>query len=254
MNYKQPFVSIIINCYNSDEYLTEAINSIFSQTFTNWEIIFWDNNSTDKSARIAKSYGDKLKYFKSNKTNSLYAARNYALEKCSGDYIAFIDCDDIWIEDKLEKQIDVAMSGYDLVYGGYNTINANGQITSAWTSKFLSGDLTNTLFKKNLISIGCALIKKSILSNTKFDPYYNLLGDFDLWVRLSMENTIGVVPSIVEHSRQHTSNSSIKLGGKWLTERRYFYCKYFSVKNCLKYPWLIYYIIKTEILGLLGKR
>ena len=65
MNYKQPFVSIIINCYNSDEYLTEAINSIFSQTFTNWEIIFWDNNSTDKSARIAKSYGDKLKYFKS---------------------------------------------------------------------------------------------------------------------------------------------------------------------------------------------
>ena len=125
MNHRQPLVSIVINCYNSDEYLAQAIDSIFSQTHTNWEIIFWDNNSKDTSAIIAKSYGFKLKYFKSNKTTSLYEARNCALEKCKGDYIAFIDCDDIWIEDKLEKQIKMAKSGFDLVYGGYNSIDEN---------------------------------------------------------------------------------------------------------------------------------
>ena len=57
MNHNQPFVSIIVNCYNSDEYLSESLDSVFAQSFSNWEIVFWDNNSTDKSAEIAKSYG-----------------------------------------------------------------------------------------------------------------------------------------------------------------------------------------------------
>ncbi len=254
MNHNQPFVSIIVNCYNSDEYLSESLDSVFAQSFSNWEIVFWDNNSTDKSAEIAKSYGNKLNYYKSNKTTTLYEARNYALAHCNGEYIAFIDCDDIWIENKLEKQIELAMSGYDIVYGGYNSIDRDGRITSEWSNEFISGDLTNVLFRKNLISIGCALVKKSLLDKIKFDPYYDLLGDFDLWVRLSLENQIGALPLIVELSRQHSSNISIKLNGKWLTERRYFYCKHISFINFLKYPWLIYYILKTEILGLTGKR
>jgi len=254
MNHNQTLVSIIINCYNSDEYLSEALDSVFAQSFSNWEVIFWDNNSTDKSAKIARSYGNKLKYYKSNQTTTLYEARNCALDQCNGDYVAFIDCDDIWIEDKLEKQIELAMNGYDFVYGGYNSINSDGKVTSEWSNNFISGDLTNALFKKNLISIGCALIKKSLLDEIKFDPYYDLLGDFDLWVRLSLENSIGAVPSIVELSRQHSSNISIKLNEKWLAERRYFYSKHINFINFLKYPWLIYYILKTEILGLLGKR
>ena len=69
MNHNQTLVSIIINCYNSDEYLSEALDSVFAQSFSNWEVIFWDNNSTDKSAKIARSYGNKLKYYKSNQHN-----------------------------------------------------------------------------------------------------------------------------------------------------------------------------------------
>ena len=80
---KQPLVSIIINCFNGEKYLHEALDSVITQTYNNWEIIFWDNQSIDKSAEIFKSYKDsRLKYYCApSHTSILYEARNYALEK-----------------------------------------------------------------------------------------------------------------------------------------------------------------------------
>ena len=69
MSNHNPLVSIIMNCYNSDKYLREAIDSVYAQTFQNWEIIFWDNASTDKSPNIAQSYDEKIKYFRSEKNS-----------------------------------------------------------------------------------------------------------------------------------------------------------------------------------------
>ena len=76
---KKPLVSIIINCFNGEKYLREAINSVIAQSYENWEIIFWDNKSTDKSAKIFQSYNDKrLRYFLAPfHTELLYEARNY---------------------------------------------------------------------------------------------------------------------------------------------------------------------------------
>ena len=104
-NKYQPLVSVIMNCYNGEKYLREAIDSVYAQTYKNWEIIFWDNASTDTSAEITNTYDSKLRYFKGEKTIALGAARNKALEKCSGEYISFLDVDDMWIEEKLELQV-----------------------------------------------------------------------------------------------------------------------------------------------------
>ena len=98
----QPLVSVIMNCYNSDSYLKEAIDSIYAQTYSNWEIIFWDNASTDKSSDIAKSYDNKVKYYKAESTTSLGEARFLAVEKSIGEYLAFLDCDDYWLPEKLK--------------------------------------------------------------------------------------------------------------------------------------------------------
>ena len=88
----QPLVSIILNCYNSESFLYECIKSILEQTYENWEIIFWDNKSDDKSAEIYKSFNDKrFKYFYSNIHTSLYEARNLAIKKSKGELISFID-------------------------------------------------------------------------------------------------------------------------------------------------------------------
>ena len=93
----KPLVSIIMNCYNSDHFLREAIESVYDQTYSNWEIIFWDNASTDSSSIIARSYNDgKLKYYNADVNTTLGIARNAAIERSNGEIIAFLDVDDYW--------------------------------------------------------------------------------------------------------------------------------------------------------------
>ncbi len=94
---KKPSVSIIMNCLNGEEYLKDSLSSIVNQTYKNWELIFWDNRSTDKSADILKSFKDKrIRYFYAKKKTVLYRARNLAIKKARGKFIAFLDVDDFW--------------------------------------------------------------------------------------------------------------------------------------------------------------
>ena len=101
-----PLVSIIMNCFNGERYLKDSIESVINQTYKNWELIFWDNRSEDESAKIFKSYNDKrLKYFMTDEHTSLYKARNLAIKESTGEFISFLDTDDIWDEKKIELQI-----------------------------------------------------------------------------------------------------------------------------------------------------
>ena len=101
---KYPLVSIIMNCYNGRIFLKDSIDSIISQTYENWELIFWDNQSTDDSSILLKSFQDKrIKYNFAKKHTSLYEARSLALRKARGELIAFLDVDDWWKKEKLDK-------------------------------------------------------------------------------------------------------------------------------------------------------
>ena len=101
---EQPLVNVIMNCFNGEKYLREAIDSVKAQTYQNWELIFWDNQSTDDSAKIVQSYNDpRINYFYAPNHTLLYEARNYAVEKSLGQFIAFLDVDDYWDENKLEE-------------------------------------------------------------------------------------------------------------------------------------------------------
>ena len=112
-------VSIVINCYNGEKYLLEAIHSDMNQTYTNWELIFWDNQSIDRSPSIVKNFKDeRIKYYLSPKHTNLSLARFNAIKKTFGDWIAFLDCDDLWHHQKLEKQINqIQNQEIGLVYG-----------------------------------------------------------------------------------------------------------------------------------------
>ena len=102
----EPLVSILMNCYNGEKYLQEAIDSVLAQTYTNWELIFWDNRSTDQSAEIFKSYNDtRLKYFLTPEHTDLGGGRARAFQYLTGEFIAILDTDDIWFPKKLEKQV-----------------------------------------------------------------------------------------------------------------------------------------------------
>ena len=101
-----PLVSIIINCFNGEKYLSQTLNSILNQTYQNWEIIFWDNQSTDNSAEIFNSYKDsRFKYYYAKEHTNLFKARNLAIEESKADFFAFLDTDDLWEKNKLELQM-----------------------------------------------------------------------------------------------------------------------------------------------------
>ena len=103
----KPLVSIIVNCFNGEKYLKESLDSILNQTYKNWEIIFWDNRSTDQSSKIFKSYKDqRFKYFYAFEHTLLYKARNEAIKKADGELLAFLDVDDWWEKDKAHEKID----------------------------------------------------------------------------------------------------------------------------------------------------
>ena len=115
-------VSIIMTCHNGEAFLQEALDSVIKQTYSNWELIFYDNNSTDKSKAIINGYkDDRIKYFKSEKLLNLGTIRNLSLNNCKGEYICFLDTDDYWSKFKLEKQIDKFKTNQniDIVYSNY---------------------------------------------------------------------------------------------------------------------------------------
>ena len=117
-----PLISIIVNCHNGELYLKKSIKSIISQSYKNWEIIFFDNKSTDNSKKIIKKFEDhRINYFRSNKFLNLYQARNLAVEKAKGKYLCFLDVDDYWTKDKLKKQINFILKNkeYKIVYSNY---------------------------------------------------------------------------------------------------------------------------------------
>ena len=103
---EHPVVSVVINCYNGEKYLQQAIDSVLAQSYEDWEVIFWDNRSTDRSAEIVLGYRDtRFRYFHAPRHTPLYEARNYAIERARGDLIAFLDVDDWWFPSKLERQV-----------------------------------------------------------------------------------------------------------------------------------------------------
>ena len=118
---KYPLVSVIVNCHNGEKFLRECINSIIKQKYKNWELIFWDNLSTDKSYYIINSFKDKrIRVFRSKTFTSLYKARNLAIKKTRGKYVCFLDTDDTMISNKIFKQVKFLKDlSFKMVYSNY---------------------------------------------------------------------------------------------------------------------------------------
>ena len=128
-----PLVSIIMNCYNGEEFLNDSLKSIINQTYKNWELIFWDNKSKDSSKIIFKKFKDKrFNYYYSKKNYPLYKARKLALRKCKGNLIAFLDVDDWWHKEKLSQQVKSLIKNIGLVYSNlfYLTLELKSKLWS----------------------------------------------------------------------------------------------------------------------------
>ncbi len=200
-----------MNCYNSSTYLREAIDSVYAQSYRDWEIIFWDNASTDNSAVIAKSYDEKLRYFYAEKTVPLGHARNLAIEKAHGEYIAFLDCDDVWMPEKLEKQIGFLESHDDvaMVYSDILSIDGNGKLIENYlkNQKFHRGHIFEKLLIYNFIAILTVVLRKKILDEVgMFDASYMIDEDYELFLRISESHKIDFLDAPLAKYRIHGNN------------------------------------------------
>lgn len=209
-----PLVSVIMNCYNGEKYLREAIDSVYAQTYQNWEIIFWDNVSKDQSAEIAKAYDKRLKYFCGEKLIKLYAARRLAIEKASGEYLAFLDVDDWWEPNKLIKQIQAVFDfNISLVYSNYYFENSSkDKKTIIKGPQFGKNKVAfNEISSKYTVGLLTLLINKQSYDKIGgFNEKYHIIGDYDLVLRLSHDLEVFGIDEPLAHYRWHENNESGK--------------------------------------------
>ena len=221
---EQPLVSVIMNCFNGEKYLREAIDSVIAQTYQNWELIFWDNQSTDSSAEIVKSYDDpRIYYFHASQHTLLYEARNYAVERSNGEFLAFLDVDDWWAPNKLLLQVPFFEDEtVGLVCGNYEVFYEESNWSRPqWPVQKPSGFILNELLEDYHIGLLTIMIRRSAYDRVGgFDSRYHVIGDFDISLRTAESWQIKTLNQTVAHFRMHGANESIKKRKLHLEELR----------------------------------
>ena len=189
MNNKQPFFTIITPIYNGQEYVSTYINTLKKQTFTNWESLIIDDNSTDKSLElIFKNIKDDerfriIKQDTKKLVKGPYLARNKGLENAKGKYICFLDIDDFWEPQKLQRHLCIINknSKIKLIYGSYIRQKKNCKRKKIRHPILLKG-LRNTMKYTNVIPMLTTCLKREVTKNVRFKAINH--EDYVFWLEI----------------------------------------------------------------------
>lgn len=226
-----PAVSVIMNCLNGAEHLREALDSVFAQTWTDWEIVFWDNASTDESPAIAASCGPQVRVFRAEATTPLGTARNLALAQSRGEYIAFLDCDDVWFPTKLEQQVALFRTDSEVGLVCTDTELFNGRKTLSRlfeTTQPERGHVFRQLMSRQWISMSSAMIRRAALAGLDhwFDERLNVCEEADLFYRIAKDWKLDFVPEALTRWRVHGVNTTFRKFGQFAEETRIILAKH----------------------------
>jgi hypothetical protein len=208
-------VSVIIPAYNGDRYISDAIAGILSQTYTDYEIIVVDDGSTDQTQSILQQYAVQIEHFKyfSQTNQGVAASRNFGLTKAQGEYIAFLDQDDVFLPHKLASQVALLEqnNALGMANSGWQIIDQSGVIKSAvepW-QQIPNLSMANLIIWKPVF-LGAMLFRRSWLERTAgFDPILEQTPDVDLVIRLAAMGCPGDwVQQTTVNYRQHEANAS----------------------------------------------
>ncbi len=220
-----------MNCFNGEAYLAEAIESVINQTYKNWELILWDNCSTDDSAKVFKSYNDhRLKYFCSDGHTTLGQARANAWQCVNGEFVAVLDVDDLWVSKKLEYQMPL----FDDPDVGIVISNANFKFSHHEKKYFQNkypreGFVFNALLKDFFVCLPILVVRKSFVDKLdipSFDPEFSMIADFDLVLRLSRISKLAIVKRTLGIWRAHDNNITYAQSEKIYIENKQWIKKY----------------------------
>lgn len=221
-----PEVSIIMNIFNGAATLREALQSALDQTFADWELLAWDDRSTDDSAAIVASFRDpRIRYFLAPQLMSLGQARDAAIKKAHGEWLAFLDQDDIWLPRKLELQLALADSpSVGLIYGRTLAFYPNGsQRDHDYFHEFEplpEGDLVPELLGRGcFIAMSSALLRRSAVQGAGGIPeFIRFTPDYFLYVSVGSRYATRALQEVVCRYRIHPANMTARYRRETLAE------------------------------------
>lgn len=188
-----PLVSVVVPTYNRAYCLDRTIQSVLSQTYTNWELIIVDNHSTDNTNEVVDEFNDsRIRFLEIHNNGVIAASRNKGLQAAKGEYVAFLDSDDWWLPGKLEASIQCLDSGMDIVYHDLYLVSSLPPKARFWkracTRQVKSPVLQDLLFNGNAINNSSVVVKRKLMEKIggfTEDPLLIAAEDYDAWLRIS---------------------------------------------------------------------
>jgi len=207
LDHSSKLVSVIMTAYNSEKYIKEAIESVFAQSYTNIEIICVDDGSTDATGEILKSYRERITFLSHDTNKGIATGRNTALAHVHGEFIAFIDADDIWRKDKLEIQMRAFREKptLDIVFGKMNSFVSPELSEEEKKFRHCPSEPIDAILPSS------ACIRKEVFDNVGiFDPKWRV-GEFIDWMAKAKDDRVSfeVLPQVLFDRRIHQTNTGI---------------------------------------------
>lgn len=226
-------VSVILPTYQRAHLISESIESVCRQTYSNWELIVVDDGSTDNTSEVVNSYSKKdkrIKYLKKQQNRGVASARNIGIGEAAGEYIAFIDSDDLWVESKLEKQAKLMNEISDCMLISGDISYSDGK--TFFTKHPLPEEINfKSLFIRNFIATSTVILRREILGKIGlFSENLRNCSDYEMWLRIAFCSRIKVTPEIFACYRSQSDSltidrisylkSLIKIKSEYLRKRK----------------------------------
>jgi glycosyltransferase involved in cell wall biosynthesis len=202
-----PLVSVIIPVYNCDRYLAEAIESVLKQTYQPLEVIVIDDGSTDNSAEVARNFGSSVLYHYQTQSGAA-TARNFGIELAQGSFLAFLDADDFWIEDKLTRQMTVFDNepDLDIVFGHVQNFHSPELDKAVKHKIYCPPELMPGYHP------GTMLVKREAFERVGCFETHLKMGEFISWYSRATDLGVQVkmLPELLMWRRLHETNQGIR--------------------------------------------
>ena len=208
-----PLVSIVLPVYNGDKYLAASLDSVFAQTYQNWELIIINDGSTDGSENVILQYQDKrIKYLPNNGNKGIIFSLNRGLAESTGTYLARLDADDIALPSRIEKQVDFLSKNPEYVMCGsyFQTIDSNGKFRKNVQFPDNNRDARSFLLLHNCFCHSSVMMRTNIAKQLRYDDNFQVCEDYDLWCRISRKGKIINLPVVTTLYRVHGNNISMR--------------------------------------------
>ncbi len=207
---KKPAVSIIIPTYNRADLLREALDSVAAQTFRDYEVIVVDDGSTPPMAEAVANHPSQPRIVRQMRQGPA-AARNRGIAEASADLVAFLDSDDLWMPTKLERCVTALRENpaVSIFYGPMWPIDSKGRTVTGRAKPRHSGRITEKLFKSCFVDVPTVVCRKELLTSAGgFDASLPVCEDYDLWLRLSLTESFGLIEEPLAKRRLHDDRLS----------------------------------------------